>query len=87
MALQPDELADAIEQAFKIVWGQLKPDDRFPSDGRPERRVLFLAVARGLLTYLEHHQTDMISSIDLDLGGPVSSTFPVTNVELNTDLS
>jgi hypothetical protein len=85
MSLTPNGLADAIESAFEMVWGQLKPDDPFPADGKPDRRVLFRAIARGLLTYLEAHEGDFISTIDLDdIGG---GTFDVGNVALDTDLS
>jgi hypothetical protein len=86
MALTPNGLADAIEVAFESVWGQLKPDDAFPVDGKPDRRVLFLAIARGLLTYLEDNENAILDSITLDLGS-TSQTFDVDGLDFNADLS
>lgn len=86
MALKPDGLADAIEAAFETVWAQLKPDDQFPVDGRPDRRVLFLAIARGLLTYLENNEDTILDSITLKVGS-TSQTYDVDGLDLNTDLA
>jgi len=87
MALTPNGMADAIETAFELVWGQLKAGEQFPVDGRPDRRVLFLAIARGVLTYLENHQGELITSIGIDIGGVFTGTTNVNGVDLNTDLS
>jgi hypothetical protein len=87
MALKPGELADEIEHAFESVWGQLKPDDPFPSDGRADRRVLFLAVARGLLTYLENKQNETLSTLQLVLSHNIPDTYIVEALDLNIDLS
>jgi hypothetical protein len=87
MALKPGELADEIETAFQTVWTSLKPDDPFPSEGQADRRVLFLAIARGLLTYLDKHPTDTLSSITMTIPNVQAGPYTVTNVDLNADLT
>ena len=48
-----------------------------------DRKPLFLAIARGLLKYLQDHQLDAITSVDLSVGGITPVTNQVSNTHLN----
>jgi hypothetical protein len=88
MALTPGGMADAIEAAFQALWPTFRPDEPFPSDSVTERRLLFLAITQGILTYLNAHEGEMFSTIDLSGGGLVSSTqYTVDTVDLDVNLS
>jgi hypothetical protein len=88
MALKPGDMADAIETAFQTLWPTYRPDEPFPSDSVNERRLLFLAIAQGILTYLNTHEDEMFSTIDLSGGGLVASTqYNVDTVDLDVNLS
>lgn len=54
----PDDLggsmAEAMEQAFEKTWGEHK-ETELSGRGRDERRILFVAVAQGILRYLKEH--------------------------------
>jgi hypothetical protein len=64
MALKGSELVQAIEDAFKTEWEQTKVVP-FPSAGAEDRKLLFAAVAHGLLNYLEDNEDEVISSVTL----------------------
>jgi hypothetical protein len=88
MSLKPGEMADAIETAFKALWPTFRPGEPFPSDSVTERRLLFLAITQGILTYLNAHENDMVTTVQLSGGGLVSSTeFNVDTVDLDVNLS
>ncbi len=88
MALKPGDMADAIESAFQTLWPTYRPDEPFPSDSVNERRLLFLASAQGILTYLNSKENEMFSTIDLSGGGLVSSThYTVDAADLNVNLT
>lgn len=78
-------LAEAIENAMKAEWQAVKGEP-MPDTDPTDRRILFVAIARGVLGYLEAHQTDAIESIDLKIGSGSSTTFTVTSVDFNTQL-
>ena len=82
MALDADELADEIQaqipQAYEDVKGEPYPGD--PED--PDQRVLYLAIARGILRHLRDHENDFMSEIGLRTGGGSSVTHEVTDVDL-----
>ncbi len=88
MALTPGDMADAIEAAFKTLWPTYRPDEPFPSDSVNERRLLFLAITQGILTYLNTKEDEMLKTISLSGGGLVSSTqYTVDAVDLDVNLS
>ncbi len=88
MSLKPGDMADAIEAAFKTLWPTYRPDEPFPSDSVNERRLLFLAIAQGILTYLNTKGGEMFNTIDLSGGGLVGTEhYTVNTVDLNVDLS
>ena len=83
MSLDPTSLAQAFQAAMPTAWVAVKGGP-FPGDPNdPNQKVLFLAIAQGLLTYLDHRQSDLITSMDLTVAGlsPVKNT--VSNLELN----
>jgi hypothetical protein len=52
-----DSLAEAIENAMKMEWRAVK-GETLPAEGQDDRRVLFVAIAQGILDYLKDHQAD-----------------------------
>jgi hypothetical protein len=86
MSLKPDELADAMITALPAAWKKIKGVD-FPGGSTDDAKVMFLAVARGLLTYLHDHPNDTISKIDLTIPSITAGPYDVRRVTVNTDLS
>ena len=80
-------MAEAMEQAFESEWFDLK-QEALPGAGEQERKILFAAVAQGVVNYL---QANINSSINIDVsvsqigGGPINSEGEATNVELLTE--
>lgn len=72
-----NSMAEAIETALQQEW-PLARGVPLPPDGMAERRILFVAIARGVLQYLKDHQHEFINSITLN-----GISQPVTNVDLN----
>jgi hypothetical protein len=71
-------LAEAIEQALAKEWQTVK-GSALPGDGSDDRKLLWVAVANGLLNYLKANQNDILTSITLDS----SAANTVTALELN----
>jgi hypothetical protein len=46
-----DSMAEAMEQAFQDEWNTVKGEP-LPAGGEEERKILFAAVAQGVLSYL-----------------------------------
>ncbi len=64
-------LAEAIETAMKAEWEAVKHAPMPDADPR-DRRILFVAIAQGLLSYLDNHPADILKSLDYrDSGGAV----------------
>jgi hypothetical protein len=84
MPLTADALAARIETDFRTLWQQRRGVDPGP-DAASERELLFLAVARGVLNYLESEQNQMFNTIRLQPQG--SSTTAVTYRVLELDLN
>ena len=64
MALERTGLTDAIDKAFAIEWKAAKQTE-VPGAGAADRRLMFAAVARGLLQYLADHQATFITRVTL----------------------
>jgi hypothetical protein len=75
------KMTDALEKEYKARKGI-----SLPSGYETDREILFAAIARGILEYLEEKQNEFISTITLRDGG-VSMTHNVTNLDLNIDRS
>jgi len=78
-------LAQAIENAMKAEWQAVKGEP-MPDTDPTDRRILLLAIARGVLGYLEDHQADAVNSITDHIGpGPIS-TRTIDSVDFNIAL-
>ena len=63
--LQTDTLAGSIDAEFVALWGTHKDID-LPDDPQAikDRRLMFVAIARGLLAYLHDHRDDIETTED-----------------------
>ena len=68
--LQTDTLAGAMDAEFVSLWSSLKDTD-LPTDARAieDRRLMFVAIARGLLGYLHNHRSDIETTAESAGGG------------------
>ena len=71
MALVANDLANAMVDQLDEAW-QIVKGEPFPGGSRDDAKVMFLAIARGLLSYMEQHQNDMVSSVALGGGSAVN---------------
>ncbi len=64
-----DTLADAIDLEFKSLWNSHR-DIELPDTAEAvrDRRMMFVAIARGLLAYLHDHRSD-IGTTEEEAGG------------------
>jgi hypothetical protein len=49
-----DSLAAAIEHALEVEW-ELVKGETLPADGQADRRLLFVAIAQGIVRYLSEN--------------------------------
>ncbi len=73
-----DSMAEAIEQAMDKEYRAVK-GTALPAEGSEDRKLLWAAIANGILNYLKKNQNDILASITLDTN--VANT--VTALELN----
>jgi len=52
-----NSMAEAIEKEFEDAWKAVKGKE-LPMSGKEDRRILYVAVARGVLGYLREHAAD-----------------------------
>jgi hypothetical protein len=76
-------LAAAIEQAMAdelmTVRGQSLPGNQ----GVEDRRLLFVAIAQGVLRYLEAHQNEIFKTLTFDAGaGSVTATVSAADLDV-----
>ena len=64
-------LTGVIDAAFVSEWSDARPGDQLGTTGRDDRRVLFAAIARGVLTYLRDHRDEIWTDSP---GGPLAHT-------------
>ncbi len=83
MPLNPTELSNSIETAFAEAWEAAKGEP-LASAGRPDRELLFLGIARGLIRYLEAQEDTLFNSITLEVTPNNPITYPVKSTDLNT---
>lgn len=75
-----NSMAEAIELALRqelAARGEL-----LPAAGEDDRRLFFVAIARGVLQYLKDHQAEMLNSITLN-APPLTAAAPVVTLDLN----
>jgi hypothetical protein len=71
-------MAEAIEKAMAKEWQAVK-GTALPSAGGDDRKLLWAAIATGILNYLKANQNDILKTITLDSG----TAETVTALELN----
>jgi hypothetical protein len=57
-----NSLAAEMEAAMKVEWQNVKGSPLPGGAGEEDRRILFVAVARGLLKFLEDHKHDTLTT-------------------------
>ena len=80
-------MAAAMEQAFKDEWFDVK-QEALPGVGEEERKILFAAIAQGLLSYLEANINGSLLvdvTVTQTTGSGIVSDGEATNVELVTE--
>jgi len=77
-----DSMAQAMDDAMVDAYQKLK-GSALPDKGKDDRRMLFVAVARGLLTYLKDHENEIFAAMKLTPGGGVAIDNQVNSVSLN----
>jgi hypothetical protein len=91
MALKPGSVADfagslaeAIENAMKAEWQAVK-GTALPDQGIEDRRLLFVAIARGLFVFLKSNENVLMNGVQLHERFGVGNTldYDVTQLELN----
>lgn len=63
--LETDSLAGRMDAEFVSLWASLKDEESsLPDDERAieDRRLLFVAIARGILDYLHTHRGDIATT-------------------------
>ena len=78
MALIASDLADEMVAQLPAAWELVKGED-WPGGDTNDAKIMFLAVARGLLSYMEQHQNEAVSTVALGGGGAVN----VSSLNLN----
>ncbi len=86
MPLTVFELTDSIDRAFATEWDKRKNHAPLPAGGEEDRKLLFAAVARGVLTYLKAKEDELVGSIDTTRAEEVT-TLVVSGAVLNIDQS
>jgi len=75
-------LAAAMETAMADEWQTVKGVP-LPDMGVEDRRLLFVAISRGIFTFLKSHEDDLIDEIRLEQGTTFAEDYEVTQLELN----
>lgn len=79
-------MAATIEAEFEAAWRSVYGRG-LPSAGTRQRRIFFVAIARGVLRYLEAHQKDLIEEIRLrPLDGAWEASFKVPDTNLDIEV-
>jgi hypothetical protein len=55
-------LAAEMEAAMKAEWISVKGEPLPSPTGEEDRKIMFVAIARGLLKYLEDHRSEVFTS-------------------------
>lgn len=75
-----DSMAKAMEDELKTLHAQVK-NRPMPDEGQEDRRLLFVAIARGILQYFDDHQ----EAVETDTDGLDPHSHDVTfNVTMNS---
>lgn len=82
MTLTSTQLTAAMQEALRQEW-QASKGSPITNTTVEDMRLIFAAVARGLLNYLETHQDDFINTITVQ----ETSENPRTQTVVRTDLN
>lgn len=80
-ALNAADMTKKIEAAMAEVYSE-KYGRALPDVGSADREILFLAISRGILRYLEEKEETMISQLTLNPTG-TANQYNVTALDLN----
>jgi hypothetical protein len=80
--LTPADLTTRIEQEFATVYAQTKGAP-LPGAGGDDRRMLFAAVAGGVLAYLKANEDSLIDSLKVKEAGLDEKTLDVSEATLD----
>jgi len=81
MSLNTNDLVVAMATALAQEYLSRK-GRALPEAGKEDRELLFAAIARGVLQYLESHQNEVVSTIKLKKGA-IETSYTVTGLDLN----
>lgn len=78
-------MAEAIEKEMNELFSQIKG---YPLSemGKDDRRILFMAIARGILGYLDEWQQQFITTITIDNTPYPDYSMKVKEVDLNINM-
>ncbi|MCK4830187.1 hypothetical protein KA005_81465 [bacterium] len=77
-----NSMALAIDQEMKKLYEKMK-GTTMPDVGQEDRRILFTAISRGILKYLEANADDLIRTISLQYGSGAPYMYNVTQMDLD----
>ena len=80
----PGSLAEAMESAMRDEWLAVKKVE-LPDKGVEDRRLLLVAIARGLFQFLKANEDEFIGKVTLheEFGGGSNLDYDVVQLELN----
>ncbi len=78
-----DSMAKAIEDALKTEWAQVK-GEALPSTGEEDRRLLFVAIAQGVLRYLSDYDHTSLDVYDVQVTNHVGNDGKVRVITTGT---
>lgn len=77
-----NSMALEMENQMKKVYKALKGTD-LPDVGVEDRMMLFSAVARGVLAYLDNHAHELINSVTISHSTGTAAAHAVSNLDLD----
>lgn len=80
MALNSNDMAALMEEELRTIYPDFKGIP-LPETGREDRRMMFLAIARGILRHLQQEVDDTLADITFENGSPVKKN--VSEITLN----
>jgi len=78
-----DSMAGYIDQAMEDTYRAMR-NQALPDAGQEDRRILFVAIARGVLAYLETHQHEFVKTIRYS-GYPTNYSVDTLNLDIQIE--
>jgi hypothetical protein len=82
MALVASEMTNTMQEAMTKEWEATR-EGSLPDIGKEDRRLLFAAVARGLLEYLKANESELLQSITIHNPAGNDIVYPIKNVVID----